>query len=157
MFGVIDLLLVSMAFANPIDRALEGLSCGQDISEDWELNFIDTSPDESYRVFIDNSHHNFLGNVDETVILTTTESSLGGVVFIVDRYDDHHKYRHSERIWKYMNRKFGKPMSDDPIWEWDFISGGSIGMGSTGDGMAVAFFCPMEYSPMKIKPYKHQR
>lgn len=133
------LLAPFSANADPILRASKDLRCYQQPQEGWEPGITFGVP--SYR---DNTARRFKGKVDHTFIMTNGNNELQRVIFAVDTHNPGEavNYRHSQRIWKYLNRKFGEPLTTDWAWFWVMESGAGIFMWTTGGGVAVMLECP---------------
>lgn len=133
------LLMTTLVFAGgPIDKFQEDFSCYQTMSPEWtpiESNYADTA-------FEVQKKKRFLGKVDQTIVIPNEFGRLQVVAYLLDQGDEKKKFRHSQRVWKYLNKEFGAPQTDDPFWVWAFPSGVRIVMFSTGHEVALLFACP---------------
>ena len=133
------LLTPFVAHADALGKASKNLHCYQQPHENWEPGITFGVP--SYR---DNTTRRFKGKVDHTFVMTNQDDRLQRVIFAVDSHPPGEavNYRHSQRIWKYLNRKFGAPLTTDWAWFWAMESGAGIFMWTTGGGVAVMLECP---------------
>lgn len=133
------LLLPTMAFAGPLDKAMKGLECQQEMDTTWERGYFAGAP-----AYLDTTVRKLKGKVDQTIVIPNGNWKLQRVVFAVDTHlpDDVVDYKQSDRIWKTFNRKYGEPLTTDWAWFWALEDGGGIFMFTTGGGTAILVECP---------------